>query len=59
MHTLTRVLSCKAVLVCPSSLLTNWQNELNKWFPGTLARTATIIHSSSGKGSKVSLKFFI
>ena len=30
----------KAVVVCPSSLVKNWYNEVHKWLPGKLAPLA-------------------
>ena len=30
----------KAVVVCPSSLVKNWDNEINKWLPGKLSPLA-------------------
>jgi DNA repair and recombination RAD54-like protein len=33
----------KGVIVCPFSLISNWCDEIKKWFPSTLGRTALFI----------------
>lgn len=39
----------KGIIVCPSSLISNWRKEVIKWLPGTLGRTA--LYVLGGKGS--------
>ena len=39
----------KGLVVCPSSLVTNWRREVSKWLPGTLGRTA--LYAVGGKSS--------
>lgn len=53
LHTLTRHFTCKAVVVCPSSLVLTWQAEVKKWFPGSLAYSAVFILSNSDSDALV------
>jgi hypothetical protein len=39
----------KGIIVCPSSLISNWRKEVRKWLPATLGRTA--LYVLGGKGS--------
>lgn len=41
------------IIVCPSSLITNWAREMKKWLPTTLGRSALFVTSRSGSGPKV------
>ena len=50
--TLCKSKSCKAVVVCPTSLIGNWEKEAKQWFPGSLGRTHLCICSSSGQSQK-------
>eukprot|EP01041_Mallomonas_annulata_P008816 gene8816-18247_t len=43
---------CKGVVVCPASLVGNWEREINRWFPSTLSRSAIIIHGGKSQGLK-------
>lgn len=37
---------CKGIIVCPKSLLGNWEAEINKWLPSSLARNALYVRGS-------------
>jgi hypothetical protein len=42
--------STKAIVVCPSSLVSNWRKEIQKWFPHTLSFSALFIKGGGVKG---------
>ena len=37
---------CKGIIVCPKSLLGNWEAEIKKWLPSSLARTALYVRGT-------------
>ncbi len=43
----------KGIIVCPSTLVANWKLEIQRFFPGTLGRTALFILSSKKNGADV------
>lgn len=43
----------KGVIVCPSSLLNNWKNEVAKWLPNSLSRTALYVSGGKNAGTQV------
>ena len=52
---------CKGIIVCPKSLLGNWEAEINKWLPSSLARTALYVrgNGSGQNGPDVIVNRFI
>lgn len=54
MWILSNELRTKGLIVCPAGLVGNWEQEINKWLPESLARTAVILNTAStGKSTKV------
>ena len=47
--------NCKGIIICPSSLVQNWNNEIKKWF-GVKLKPLCLISSGSSKGPSVSKK---
>jgi hypothetical protein len=45
----------KGIIVCPSSLINNWRQEIIKWLPNTLGRSALFVIGGKGSGSQVLL----
>lgn len=37
----------KGLIVCPSSLVSNWDAEIHKWLPQSLARSVLVLHANS------------
>ena len=46
---------CKGVIVCPSSLIDNWEKEIKKWLGVKLK--ALCVRSSAGTGKRFSSEF--
>jgi DNA repair and recombination RAD54-like protein len=45
---LCQSLSCKALIVCPASLVSNWEAEARKWFGSSSLLHFTFVSSASG-----------
>ena len=43
----------KGIIVCPLTLVSNWEAEIKKWLGSTLGRTALFVSNSTGSGVKV------
>jgi SNF2 family DNA or RNA helicase len=47
-----RKLSCKAVIVSPSTLVANWAAEVNKWFPSSITHSIITLSGGSNRSTK-------
>ena len=52
-YTLTRHFNKKGIIVCPSSLVMNWKNEVKKWFPDSLFYSTVFVKSNHQSDSLV------
>ncbi len=52
--TICRVLTCKAVIVTPSTLTGNWEKEMKKWFASTFSLNAIVITAGSSSSTSSS-----